>query len=163
VTRSARAQRSRGSPEREPSNLSLSLWLRLIKAYNLLLREVRARLDPDLTLPQFDLLSQLAREPNGATPAALSRRLLVSAGNLTGIVDRLEKRRLVRRQAEPGDRRKVRLKLTEYGRVRVRKMQPRHARDLAKILSSVSLESQRSLRAMLGQFNESLERKKEER
>lgn len=163
MTRSARAQRSRGSLEREPSNLSLSLWLRLIKAYNLLLREVRARLDPDLTLPQFDLLSQLAREPNGATPAALSRRLLVSAGNLTGIVDRLEKRRLVRRQAEPGDRRKVRLKLTEYGRVRVRKMQPRHARDLAKILSSVSLESQRSLRAMLGQFNESLERKKEER
>jgi DNA-binding MarR family transcriptional regulator len=152
VSRQRTATKARGA-----ENLSLSVWLRLIKAYNLVLREVRGRLDPDMTLPQFDVLSQLARDPSGSTPADLSRRLLVSAGNLTGIVDRLVGRGLVRREQDPGDRRKVRLKLTDYGRARVHRMQPRHARELTAILSSVPLEAQRSLREMLGRFNHALE------
>jgi len=151
-------------PERDDApNVSLSLWLRLIKAHNLVLRTVRARLDPDMTLPQFDVLAQLARKPEGASPATLSRRLLVSPGNLTGIVDRLERRGLVRRDADPGDRRRTRLVLTPAGRVRVRRMVPRHARDLAAALESVPADTQLALRDLLGQFNHSLDGEGEDR
>ena len=137
--------------------MSLSLWLRLIKAHNLVIRRVRARLDPDLTLPQFDVLAQLAREPEGATPVLLSRRLLVSPGNLTGIVDRLERRGLLQRDADLRDRRRTRLVLTPAGRARVRKMLPRHARDLASALDPVPTDLQRALRDLLGRFNHALD------
>jgi DNA-binding MarR family transcriptional regulator len=140
------------------SSLGLSVWVRLIKAYNLVLRDVRRSIDPDLTLPQFDLLSQLARHEDGATPAELSRYLLVTAGNLTGIIDRLEEQGLVDRVPEPGDRRKTRLRLTRAGRDRVRRMQPRHAADLETILAAVSREDQRAMRDLLGRFNAALER-----
>lgn len=146
-------------PGGEPDNLSLSLWLRLIKAHNLVLREVRRRLDPDLTLPQWDVLAQLSREEDedGVTPAFLSRRLIVTAGNLTGIVDRLVRRGLLRRDVDPADRRKVRLRLTAVGRTRVGKMLPRHARDLEEILSDVPRAERATLRGLLGRFNEALE------
>ena len=69
------------------------VWIRLVKCHGLVMREVRRRVaQSDTTLPQFDVLAQLLRHPQGMTSTELSRVLLVTAGNLTGIVDRLEAR-----------------------------------------------------------------------
>ena len=62
---------------------NVSLWVRLLESHNLMLSEVRRRLADDCTMPRFDLLANLERE-DGQTLAALSRRMLVTAGNLTG-------------------------------------------------------------------------------
>ena len=69
----------------------LRLWLRLLTCTTLIEGEVRRRLRDhfDVTLPRFDLMAQLDRTPQGMTLSALSKRMMVSNGNLTGLVDRL--------------------------------------------------------------------------
>ena len=83
--------RSARKPARDPGPLALSAWVRLLKAHGLILREVRRALPGTLTLPQFDVLAQLYRRPDGMTPGELTRELLVTAGNVTGIVRYLER------------------------------------------------------------------------
>jgi DNA-binding MarR family transcriptional regulator len=101
-------------------------------------------------LPQFDVLAELARaDESGFTFGELSRILLVTSGNLTGIVDRLEARQLLRRGPDDKDRRIVRLKLTARGRAMTRRMLPRHADDLGQILSFMSRDALKELSALL--------------
>ena len=66
--------------------LAVSVWVRLLKAHGLVLRQVRRRVPEGLTLPQFDVLVQLHRSDEGMSPGELTRVLLVTAGNVTGIV-----------------------------------------------------------------------------
>lgn len=70
----------------------------------------------DTTLPRFDLLSQLERSPQGLKMNELSRRMMVSGGNITGITDQLVNEGLVERIAVDNDRRAFRVCLTEQGR-----------------------------------------------
>jgi len=137
--------------------LAVSVWVRLLKAHGLLLREVRRRVPPALTLPQFDVLAQLYRRPDGMTPGELTRELLVTAGNVTGIVARLEALRLVERHRVPEDRRTVRLRLTPRGRRAMREAIPRHRRELGALLAAVDAPRLESLRDLLGELNRSLE------
>jgi DNA-binding MarR family transcriptional regulator len=137
--------------------LSLSFWVRLRKAHGLVLREVR-RLVPDgLTLPQFDVLAQLDRRPEGMTPKELTRELLVTAGNVTGIVTRLEHQGLVSREPVPHDRRTVKIRLTAEGRQSMGVALPAHRRDLARLLARVSPSVLAALREDLGRFLQALE------
>ena len=107
---------------------SAKLWIRLVKCHGLVLKAVRRRVGAsDTTLPQFDVLAQLLRHPEGMTSTELSRALLVTAGNLTGIVDRLEARELVTRQAQSDDRRVRRLTLTGKGKRLARRARAHHA------------------------------------
>ena len=69
-----------------------------------------------LTLPQFDVLAQLLRHDGPMTASELSQALLVTAGNVTGILDRLKSRALIRRTVNPVDRRVRYLSLTGRGR-----------------------------------------------
>jgi DNA-binding MarR family transcriptional regulator len=81
--------------------------------------------------------AELARAPEqGFTFVELSRLLLVTSGNLTGIIDRLEAEGLVRRETEASDRRMVRMTLTPLGRKRTGEMLPRHGDDVAEMLAS---------------------------
>ena len=121
----------------EESSLALSAWIQLLRAYGLVLREVRRRLPPDLTLPQFDVLAQLHRHPDGLLPSELTRALLVTAGNVTGIVRRLQGLGLVERLRVPHDRRAVRVRLTEKGRARTADALPDHARALDTVFARV--------------------------
>src|SRR5438876_4378665 len=89
------------------SNTAVGAWLRLLKAHNLIIRKARGQLARQCTLAQFDVLAQLSREKNGTTAAELSRRRLVTAGNLTGILDRMERDSLIRREPDKSDRRVV--------------------------------------------------------
>lgn len=135
----------------------LSLWLRLMKAYNLILREARRSVEPALTLPQFDVMAQLYRSPGGMTFVDLSRSLLVSAGNLTGIVRRLEAEGLVARETHESDRRAARLRLTAAGRRKISALMPRHARDIERLFSSMPRGETADLRRLLGNLTHLLE------
>ena len=137
--------------------VGLSVWVRLMKAYNLILREARKSVGTRLTLPQFDVMAQLARCPEGTTFVDLSHRLLVSAGNLTGIVDRLEREGLVAREAHESDRRATRIRLTPAGRRRIAALLPRHARDIDSLFRGMPRGDVRRLRELLGQLARSIE------
>ena len=137
--------------------LAVSVWVRLLKAHGLMLREVRRRVPETLTLPQFDVLAQLHRRPQGMTPRELTLELLVTAGNLTGVIARLRRLGLVERQPVPGDRRAVRIRLTERGRRVMRRAIPRHRRDVRRLLAHVPAPDLARLRDLLGTMSRALE------
>jgi DNA-binding MarR family transcriptional regulator len=103
------------------------------------------------------VLAQLHRRPGGCTPRELTRELLVTAGNLTGVVERLWRVGLVRREAVPGDRRAVRIRLTPRGRRVLRRAIPRHRRDVQRLLAHVPEPRLLRLRALLGELARGLE------
>lgn len=137
--------------------LALSVWVRLLKAHGLMLREVRRRVPVSLTLPQFDVLAQLHRREEGMTPGELTRELLVTAGNVTGIVDRLVRLALAERRPVPDDRRAVRVRLTARGQKLMRRIIPRHRRDVAFLLARVPADELARLRDLLGNLARSIE------
>ena len=140
---------------RADRHLAVSTWLRLLHGSALLVRELRPAVSAHCTFPQFDVLSQLDRERDGLTFVELSRRLLVTAGNLTGIVDRLHSEGLVRRAVHPADRRAFRLTLTPKGRRLVRRAQGRHHRALTGLLANVPARDLRALRRLLDRLRAS--------
>lgn len=85
---------SRAAPE---DHHALRLWLRMLTCCNLIESEIRSRLrtEFDTTLPRFDLMAQLQRAPKGMKMGELSRHMMVTNGNITGITDQLEKEGLV--------------------------------------------------------------------
>ena len=139
------------------SDLAVSVWIRLLKAHGLMMREVRRRVPESLTLPQFDVLAQLARHEDGMTHGELTRELLVTAGNVTGIVDRLEALGLVERRPVPEDRRTVRLRLTPRGRHLTQRAIPRHKKEVTSLLEGVSESDLARLRDLLGTVARALE------
>jgi DNA-binding MarR family transcriptional regulator len=122
------------------------------------MREARKSIDPwKLTLPQFDVLAELARaDDRGFTFIELSRLLLVTSGNLTGIVDRLERDQLVRREPDSDDRRVIRIRLTPKGRRLTEAMLPRHADDIQEVLSAMPKDQLSQLGDLLGALRDYL-------
>jgi DNA-binding MarR family transcriptional regulator len=118
----------------------LRLWLRMLTCTTLIEGEVRRRLREhfDVTLPRFDLLAQLDRTPDGMTLGELSRRMMVTNGNITGLVDRLEQQGLVKRRTSPHDRRSQFVSLTAAGRRTFRTIASTHADWIAEMFSGLS-------------------------
>jgi DNA-binding MarR family transcriptional regulator len=149
-------------PERVASspraNLALQVHLRLARCRNLITKEMRRSVERwNLTLPQFDVLAELARAPErGFTFVELSRLLLVTSGNLTGIIDRLEAEGVVRRVPESSDRRVTRMKLTPRGKKLTEEMLPQHAEDVSRMLSVMPGERLKELNDLLGQLRDGL-------
>ena len=143
---------------------SVRTHLRIATCYTLLMREARQRVAArwNLTLPQFDVLAELARaDAGGFTFVELSRLLLVTSGNLTGIVDRLEEQRLVERAPDAKDRRVVRVALTDKGRRVTVHMLPAHAADIEEILSFMPRAALTALSELLGQLRDGLHKRAE--
>ena len=136
-------------------SIGVSLWVRLLDSHNLMLGEIRRRLADECSMPRFDLLANLERE-DGQTLAALSRRMRVTAGNLTGLVDRAERDGVVERRPDPSDRRLSRAYLTPKGRELVQGLIPVHATHVSELLSSLDGTERRELRRLLGRLRESL-------
>jgi DNA-binding MarR family transcriptional regulator len=107
------------------SKQRLRLWLRLLRAARAIEGELREKLRKEfaITLPQFDVMAALARRDGGKETGKeagmnmteLSRMLMVSNGNVTGIIDRLAAEKLVQRQAPASDRRSFIVRLTPKG------------------------------------------------
>ena len=108
--------RVRGSPG-PISKQRLRLWLRLLRSSRAIEAQLRERLRTkfSITLPQFDVMAALARSAEGMSMTELSRQLMVSNGNVTGIIDRLVAEKLVLRQAPVSDRRSFIVRLTPKG------------------------------------------------
>lgn len=140
------------------TRLPLQVHLRLARCRNLMMREMRRSVERwNLTMPQFDVLAELARAPEqGFTFVELSRLLLVTSGNLTGIIDRLEEYGLVKREAELTDRRVTRMRLTPLGRRRIEEIMPLHAADVAQVLSVMPRERLALLNDLLGELRDAL-------
>ncbi len=155
---SAIRRRARAADRSDAGQLPVSVWLRLLKVHSLMLRELRRRMPAGLTLPQLDVLAQLHRRRQGMTNGALSRELLVTAGNLTGLVERLASMGFVERLAVPGDRRSVRLRLSAKGRRAMRRVLPRHRREVARLLAPLGAADLARLRALLGRMSEAIGR-----
>ncbi len=139
--------------------LDLRIWLRLLTCTNLIERRVRRNLRRsfDFTLPRFDLLSQLDRAQGGLTMGALSARLMVSNGNVTGVMARLEKDGLVRRKPSPADRRTVEARLTPRGEKAFQEMAASHGDWIVALFSGLSREELVTLIALMDRLRASLE------
>ncbi len=115
------AARSEGGKESD-SKARLRLWIRLLRASRLIEGVARERLKAqfDATLPRFDVMAALFRKPDGMLMSEISRFLMVSNGNVTGIVDRLVADGLVARSQRNGDRRTSFITLTRKGGISAR-------------------------------------------
>ena len=100
---------------------ALRVWLGLLTSTLLIEKRVRARFrtEFDTTLPRFDVMAALAREPKGQTMGDVSRWLLVSSGNVTGIISRLVADGLVTRTRSVDDRRTHLVRLSRKGQGRI--------------------------------------------
>ena len=132
-------------PESTPASaphLRLKLWVRLLRAVRPIETELRRRLDREfgVTLPKFDVLAALARHQGGMTMTEVSRQLMVSNGNVTGIVDRLVAEGLVVRAANEADRRATFVRLTRQGLRLFETMAAAHERWVDEILGAFSDE-----------------------
>lgn len=138
----------------------LRLWLRMLDAANLIQREIRGRLREgfDVTLPRFDLMAALDRAgPEGMTMGQLSRRLRVSGGNVTAVVDRLVKEGAVVRRSPPNDRRTAFIALTEEGRRQFAEMAVAHLGWIDEMLARLTPEEVETLTALIEKAGDSVE------
>lgn len=137
---------------------ALRLWLRLLTCSNLVETRVRSRLrsDFDCTLPRFDLVAQLDRHPEGLKMGELSRRLMVTGGNITGITDQLEADGWVERAGVENDRRAWRVKLTPAGKKAFRQMAAVHEGWIAELFEQWSDRDQEQLFRLLGKLKETI-------
>lgn len=137
---------------------SLRLWLRLLACENLIEQTVRARLRIafDITLPQFDVLSELEHAGSALTMSQLSQKLMVSNGNVTGVVDRLERDGLVRRRASSTDRRVQYIELTEQGISLFRDIASEHETWIENLLGDLSPNEIKALITGLGKAKDSI-------
>lgn len=126
---------------------ALRLWLRLYACTSLIEGRVRRRLQTRFatTLPRFDLMAQLERADGGLRMSELSGRLMVTGGNITGLVDSLENEGLVAREADGADRRALRVKLTREGRRVFRAMAVEHERWIVEMFRGLSGREARAL------------------
>lgn len=138
----------------------LRLWLRLLTCSTLVETEVRRRLreEFDFTLPRFDLLAQLERAEEGMVLGELSRRMMVSAGNLTALVERMVESGHISRTTSPADRRVQIIALTDFGRAAFRTMADRHGEWIGTLLHDLSAQDRAALMAGLGRLKGSVRR-----
>ncbi|RZJ20060.1 MAG: MarR family transcriptional regulator, partial [Haliea sp.] len=135
---------------------ALHLWLRLLTCTQLVEKQVRGQLREqfDTTLPRFDLMAQLERNPDGLKMNELSRRMMVTGGNVTGITDQLVSEGLVERLEVEGDRRAYRVRLTARGRKVFGEMAVQHEEWIVHAFSSLSGREVGQLHKLLGKVNQ---------
>ena len=137
---------------------SLRLWLRMLSCTTRIENEIRSRLRTtfDITLPRFDLMAQLQRHPDGLRMGELSKRMMVTGGNITGITDQLEREQLVVRVQDVNDRRASAVKLTSAGRAAFDEMAVVHERWIEEMLADVAAEDKATMIALLSTMKRSL-------
>jgi len=150
------AVQDRETIARAGDHRALRIWLRLLTCTQLIERQVRSRLRSqfDTTLPRFDLMAQLERHREGLKMNELSRLLMVTGGNVTAIVDQLEKEGLVERLDEPADRRAFRIRLTKSGERTFIEMARAHEEWVVELLAGLSRRDQDELLRLLARVKE---------
>jgi DNA-binding MarR family transcriptional regulator len=144
----ARNRVNGGEPAAEgKGHLELRLWLRMISC-SVKMESIlgqRLRREFKTSMARFDVLAQLERFADGLSMSELSRRLIVSNGAITGLVDKLVQAGMVTRQEDPNDRRSTIVRLTRKGRDSFLRMARRHEEWVVSILGELSVEAQSEL------------------
>lgn len=140
---------SENSESREKE--SLRTWLRLLSCESIIEQRLRSmfRQHFDVTLPQFDVLSELEHASAPLTMSELSHELMVSNGNITGVIDRLVTMGLVQRERPEHDRRIQYIQLTEKGSAEFRRMAELHESWISVLLADLSQKEMQQLQALL--------------
>jgi DNA-binding MarR family transcriptional regulator len=135
---------------------ALRLWLRMLTCTQLIEKQVRSGLREEFntTLPRFDLLSQLERTPQGMKMTELSRRMMVTSGNITPVTDQLVREGLIERISLPDDRRAWLIRLTLQGRAQFKKMAKRHEAWIVQAFETLSSQEVNNLHALLGRVKQ---------
>jgi DNA-binding MarR family transcriptional regulator len=131
---------------------ALKLWLRMLACTTQIEDEIRKRLRMrfDISLPRFDYMAQLYRQPEGLKMSELSRYLMVTGGNVTGVTDELEREGLVSRKNNPADRRAWIVCLTARGRDTFETMAQEHEQWILELFSGLSSDTVQRLYSQLG-------------
>ena len=135
----------------ESDHHSLKLWLRLLTCSSLIEKKLRdeLRLSFDMTLPRFDFLSQLERAPDGLTMGELSKRMMVSGGNISGIAAQLVDEGLIDRCQVPNNRRTFIVTLTQKGRNEFETIAKAHERWVIEMLGQLDQDDAKQLMNLL--------------
>ena len=135
---------------------ALRLWLRMLTCTQLVEKQVRSQLREqfDTTLPRFDLMAQLERNPDGLKMNELSRRMMVTGGNITGITDQLAAEGVVERVDVKGDRRAYRVRLTARGRKLFAEMARQHEAWIVSAFEGLSPREVEALHKLLGKIKQ---------
>lgn len=138
----------------------LRLWLRLLSSATLIENEIRSRLRVtfETTLPRFDFMAALFKVDAPLTMGDLSKRLMVSNGNITGVTDRLEEEGLVTRLRSDLDKRTQHVALTPAGRAEFARMASEHERWVAAAFSDLSDADVKALMRLLAKVKGSVRR-----
>ncbi len=141
---------------RDDHHDALRLWLRLLTCTQLIEQQVRSRLREqfETTLPRFDLMAQLERAPDGLKMNELSRRMMVTGGNVTGITDQLEAEGMVQRVPLEGDRRALLIRLTPNGKKAFAEMANVHEGWIVESLAGLTEREVETLHALLGKVKQ---------
>jgi DNA-binding MarR family transcriptional regulator len=141
---------------RADDHRALRIWLRLLTCTQMIERQVRSNLREQFgtTLPRFDLMAQLERHREGLKMNELSRLLMVTGGNVTAIVDQLEKEGQVERLDAPDDRRAYRIRLTKSGEKSFIEMARAHEEWVVELLSGMSKKDQDELLRLLAKVKQ---------
>jgi DNA-binding MarR family transcriptional regulator len=141
------------------SKQSLRLWLKLLSCSMVVEKRLRARLDGDFktTLPRFDVLAALERHTDGLKMSALSESLMVSNGNVTGVVIRLIEDGLVTRTVDEEDRRSATVRLTRKGRDTFLKMAAANEQWMDEMFAELSDNQAEDLMRLLTHLRRSIE------
>jgi DNA-binding MarR family transcriptional regulator len=135
---------------------AIRLWLRMLATNRLVEGRTRRLLQERYatTLPRFDLMAQLERAPKGLKMGELSRRMMVTGGNVTGITDQLVAEGLVDRAEVEGDRRAYCVRLTAKGRRVFNEMAHQHEQWIVDAFGALSDKDMATLYKLLGKVKD---------
>lgn len=140
----------------EEEEQSLRLWIALARCYVTFSRAVACKVaEYDLTAPQFGILEALLHL-GPLSLGELAEKLLVTGGNVTYVMDRLEAQGLVTRERSGEDRRVVKAHLTSKGRARVEGVFPGHVHFISSLTEALDPEEQEVLRKLLKRLGKSI-------
>ena len=139
------------------SKRRLRLWIRLLRITRVTESQLREflRSQHESTMPRFDVMAALHRADGELTMTELSRRLLVSNGNTTTVIDRLESDGLVQRTPSTADRRIINVALTAAGRRQFTRLAAEHEAQVDAIFGDVSAADLDALDALLQRIDPS--------
>lgn len=133
----------------EAENISLDMWVKLARAFAVFSKGTNEHIRQcNLTTSQFAVVECLGHKGQ-MTLGELSSKMLMSCGNMTVVVDNLEKDQLVERLRSENDRRVIHVRLTNAGQQLFDKIFPDHARYVAKLASVLNIQEQKELAQML--------------
>lgn len=147
-----------GQPTSNVDHAALRIWLRLLTCHNLVETRLRNQLRNgfETTLPRFDLMAQLDRHPEGLKMRDLSRLLMVTGGNITGLTDRLVDEGLIERRDDPRDRRAFSVCLTPKGKAQFQEMAAQHEQWVISLFGDFEEKEMNQLSDLLGKLKRHL-------